>query len=65
MIVVVNQVNLFSLLVIENAFADIETVQHFIIVIENFLQGKITRSVDTQDGSNRAHYYLVNLVFFQ
>ena len=33
-VVVVNQISLFALIIIENAAADVETVQHFVVVVE-------------------------------
>lgn len=37
MIIVIEKVNLFTIMVIENAPANVQTVEHFIIVVEDFL----------------------------
>ena len=37
-VVVVNQVGFFTLVVIENAAADVETVQHFVVMIEDLFK---------------------------
>jgi hypothetical protein len=64
-VVVVKKVDFFPLLVIENAPADVETVEHSIIVVENFLQRKVSRPVDAQDSANGTHDYLIDLILFQ
>jgi len=38
MVVIIKKIDLFSVLVIENTLTDVETIEHFVIVVENFLQ---------------------------
>ena len=38
MVVIIKKIDLFSVLVIENTLTDVETIEHFVIVVEYFLQ---------------------------
>ena len=58
-IVVKNEVNFFAVLVVKDASADVQTVQHFVVVVEDLLKWKSARTVDAQDTANRAHYDLI------
>ena len=61
-IVVVNQISLFALVIIENAAADVETVQHFVVVVEYLFKWEGSRVVNAEDATNGANNNLIDFV---
>jgi hypothetical protein len=63
MIVVANKVDLMTLVIIENAATDVQTIQHFVVMIEYLFQREVSRTVDTQYTTYWTYYDLVNFMF--
>ena len=61
-IVVVNQISLFALVIIENAAADVETVQHFVVMVKDLFKWESSGVVNAEDATNRADNNLIDFV---
>ena len=65
MIVVTNKVDFMALIVIKNAATDVQTIQHFVVMIEYLFKRKVSRTVDAQYTTYRTYYDLVYLMLSQ
>jgi hypothetical protein len=64
-VVVLEEINLFPLLVEKCILVNVHTVEQLIVVVENIFQRDVSGSVDADNTSERAHNYLINFMVFE